>query len=105
MASAAYTHVISEMELPAQLMGADDVRALEGLPGWRLVLASIDAHKERLLAQLLNPTAKPDAVDRLRGEIRGLDSAREAADTIVQFAADREREAKRALKAQETANV
>jgi hypothetical protein len=102
---ATFTHVAREMELPALLMLADDVRELESDRGWHAVLAGIDAHREKLLQQLLNPTAKPDAVDRLRGEILGLSSAREAAEQIVRLAVEREREAKRALAAQEHEHV
>lgn len=102
---ATFTHVTREMDLPDLLMLADDVRELDSHRGWQAVLAGIDAHREKLLAQLLNPTAKPESVDRLRGEILGLASAREAAEQIVRLAVEREREAKRALAAQETADV
>lgn len=101
MSSAAYTHLVRDMDLPDLLMQADFVRELDDHLGWKLVMASLDAHGEKLLAQLLNPTAKPEDVDRLRGEIRGLSAAREAAESIVSLAVDREAEAKRAHQAQE----
>jgi hypothetical protein len=101
MAHAAFQHVAREFELPDLLMRADDVRALGEHPGWLLVLESIQEHERKLTEQLLHPTAKAEDVDRLRGEIRGLRSAREAADAIVSLAVEREREANRALAAQQ----
>lgn len=104
MSRAAYTSLVDELNLPDLLRQAEDVKALDQHPGWALVTASIDAWREKLLAQLLNPSAKPQDVDRLRGEIRGLLSAREAAASIVGLAEEREAVANKRT-AQELANV
>lgn len=104
MSHAAFLHVAREMELPDLLMGAEDVRSLAEHRGWLLVLASVEAHERKLMDQLLNPTAKADDVDRMRGELRGLRAARDAAEAIVSHAVDREREANQRI-AQETADV
>lgn len=85
-------------------MAADDVRSLATHRGWLLVVASVEAHERKLTDQLLNPSAKAEDVNRLRGEIRGLRAMREAVDAIVELATERERDANRAL-AQEHSNV
>lgn len=104
--SPAFQHVIRDLELPDLLTQAENVEQLTNHPGWKLVLASIAAHEQRLTRQLMNPTAKADDIDRLRGEILGLASARDAAETILTFAADAERAAnERAAQAQEYANA
>ena len=103
--SPAFTDTVRDKKLPDLLMDADLVRDLTAHPAWKIVAAAVDAHRERLLVQLMSPGAKPDAVDRLRGEILGLQSMRDAADSIVQLAVDREREAKRAVMAQEPQHV
>lgn len=101
----AYTHLIRVKELPDQVQDADLVREVVKHPGWEIVAAAIAAHHEKLFAQLLNPTAKHDDVDRLRGELRGLQAMGEAADTIVSFAEERDREARARLAAQEPAHA
>jgi hypothetical protein len=102
----AYGHAARSKELPDLLMDADLIRELTAHPAWEIVAGAIDAHHTNLVAQLLNPTAKPDDVNRLRGEIRGLQSMREAAATIVGLAEDRLAVAQReSARAQEHANV
>lgn len=97
---AAYTHTVQDLELPELLVLADDIRELMDHPGWRPVVEAIAAHRERMYARLLNESTKPEEVVRLRGLLSGLASMQEAAETILELAREREREAQ-----QETANV
>jgi hypothetical protein len=102
---AAYTHLLEDMPLPDLLMQAEMVRELADHPAWVFVLEVIAEHERKMLARLLNETTKPEEIPRLRGLIAGLQAARDAADTIVSFAVDRERDAKRAIAAQEPSHV
>jgi hypothetical protein len=87
----------SEMTLPELLLAAEHVRELAEHPGWVLVLDLLDGHARREMDRLLSMTTKPEEVTRLRGVLAGLRSPREAAETVLAVAADREREAKKRL--------
>lgn len=104
MANAAYTRSLHEMDLPDLLYRAETVRELADHPGWKFVLSCIADHEAQMLQRLLNETTKPEDIGRLRGLLTGLSSAREAADSIVSHAADREREANKRHEAQEPQN-
>ncbi len=92
-----YTTGLRDMELPALLLQADDVREVVETPGWRVVVASVEAREARALQQLLNPTAKAEDIPRLRGLLAGLAGMREAAESIVSYAVAAEEKAKSAL--------
>lgn len=104
MAAAAYRHLSRQLELPDLLRRADLVRETMASPGWEIVLAEISEHESRMIAQLLNETTKADDIPRLRGLVTGLRAMQEAADSILELAMEREREANQRT-AQETANV
>lgn len=106
MAAAAYRHLARQLELPDLLMQADLVRETMASPGWKLVVDSIAEHEQKMLAQLLNETTKPEEIPRLRGLVTGLRSMQEAADSIVSLAEERLRDAQReSARAQEHQNV
>lgn len=103
MAAAAYISQVEKLELPVLLTLAEDVEDTTHTPGWNLVQASIDAHRERLTAQLVNSTTKAEKIDYLRGQIEALGAMREAAAAIQALAKDRERDAiQEARRGQET---
>lgn len=95
MAAAQYRHTVTDLELPDLLVQADLIREATDQPGWQVVLDAIDAHKAKMLQRLLHEGTKPDDIPYLRGLIAGLDSMREAADSITRLAVERETEAKR----------
>lgn len=61
------------------------------------MLDSIGSHEQKMLDRLLNETTDPEEIPRLRGLLAGLKSAREAAETIVSYAAEAEEKANREL--------
>jgi hypothetical protein len=71
-------------------MEADFVRETIATRGWGLVLAEIDAHRERLITRLTHQSAKPDDIPYMRGQIEALGSMREAAESILKLAEERE---------------
>ena len=93
MSAAAYKSQVENLELPELIGQAEIVRDATETPGWRLVQASVDAHRDRMLRRLLNETTKPEDIPYLRGVVAGLESMREAADAIVTLAEERERAA------------
>lgn len=93
------------MDLPDLLTGADDIRETMATPGWTLVMAEIDAHRERLTARLVHQSAKPDDIPYMRGQIEALRSMREAAESILVLAKEREQAAISAERAQELLNA
>lgn len=104
MAAPAYTRTARELKLPDLCRNADLIRETMATPGWTLVLEAIAAHESKMDEQLLNETTKPDDFLRLRGLIKGLRSMREAAESILELATEREAEANQRT-AQELANV
>ena len=96
---AAYSGPLSEMPYQALLDVAERAEDLAEHPVWLLVLDVIAAHERREMDRLLNMTTKPEEVTRLRGLIQGLRSPREALETILAVAQEREREAKTRLEA------
>lgn len=102
--TAAYTRNLPKDDLQALIFQADMVRETVASPGWRFVLDAIEDHESRMLTQLLNETTKAEDIPRLRGLVTGLHSMREAAESILEFATEREREANQRT-AQELANV
>lgn len=100
MSKAAYTRSLADLakaNLPALLTQADLVRETTETPGWAIVLAAIADHEQKMLDRLLNETTKAEEIPRLRGLISGLASPREAAASIIAFAAEAERDANRAI--------
>jgi hypothetical protein len=92
--NAAYTHTLRELDLPDLLTRAELVQATTASFGWQYVTEAITEHERKMTARLLNEATKPEDIPYLRGLLSGLRSMREAAETIVAFAADREAEAK-----------
>lgn len=108
MAAAAYRHLIRQMELSDVLMQAELVRETTSTPGWKFLADSIAEHEQRMLAQLLHETTKPEEIPRLRGLVNGLRSMHEAAESIVAYAMERAAEAKQEAarrRAEETTNA
>lgn len=99
-----FTEHARNLELPDLLTLADEMRALQQSPAWQHVVAALRHRHDKLTDQLLNPTAKADDVDRIRGELLGLRAAWDAVEQIIKLAVEREQEAKRRV-AQETAHV
>lgn len=85
------------MGLADLLLAAEQVEALTRLPGWALLMDLIAAHERRETDRLLNGTTKPEEVQRLRGVLAGLRAPREALETVLAVAAEREAEAKKRL--------
>lgn len=102
MAAAAYKDLVTDLDLPDLLTEAEYVHDATETHGWKLVLASIDAHRERLTRRLVHQSTKADDAIYLRGQIEALGAMREAADGIQALAKEREREAiKQARRGQE----
>ena len=99
MAAAAFIDVAKreypDDMLPELLVAADALREVMATDSWRLVLESIDHHRNRLIDRLTNSTVKAEQIDYLRGTIEGLKSMREAADAILSLAEQREAEARK----------
>ena len=98
----AYTHPLREMD-PIQVISiAELVQQLTEHPGWALVQRCVDASASRLTDRLLNPSIQEvQTYAALTAELRGLRSMREAAETILAYAAEAQAEAERAHAAQE----
>jgi hypothetical protein len=105
MAAAAYRHLARQWEDPDLFRNADLLRETMATPGWTFVLDAIAEHERRMVAQLLNETTRAEEIPRLRGLVSGLRAMSEAADSILSLAVEREQEARKRAKAQETANV
>jgi hypothetical protein len=102
MAASAFTDYVRELDLPELIGEAEWVQDATETRGWRLVQASIDAHRQRLTARLVNSTTKAESIDYLRGQIEALGAMREAAEGIQTLAKEREREAIKSARAQES---
>jgi hypothetical protein len=73
------------------------VQQLTEHPGWALVQRCVGAHADRLTDQLLNPSIPSlERYAALSAELRGLRSMREAAETILAYAAEAQAGAERA---------
>lgn len=83
------------MELPDLLRKADEVRHVIEHPGFKFLVDSIAEREGKMLARLLNESTRPEDIPRLRGLVAGLRSIHEAADSILTFADEREKEANR----------
>lgn len=96
----AYTRTLSRdaNQLPRLLEMADLIREVQTHPAWKFVLGQIADREQHELARLLNETTRPDDIPRLRGLVAGLASMREAAESIVAFAEDAEREANKRIR-------
>jgi hypothetical protein len=94
MAAAEYKSLVADMDLPDLLNEAEFVRDATGTHGWKLVQASVDTWRDKSLQRLTNPSTKPEDVRFLQGLVAGLNSMREAADTILSLASEREAEAR-----------
>lgn len=102
--NAAYTHTLpQDMPLGDLLMAAELVKEATQHPGWQHVQDAIQAHHDRMYARLVNESTKVEEVPRLRGLLSGLASMREAAETILAVAEEREAEARK--RNMETAHV
>lgn len=95
----AYTRTLSRdgKDLPRLLEMADLIRELQATHAWKFVQAQIAAREQHELARLLNESTKPEEIPRLRGLVSGLASMREAAESIVAYAEDAEREANKRI--------
>lgn len=80
---------------------ADQVAALIETPAWKFLMARVAEHEQKMLARLLNESTKPEEIPRLRGLISGLASGREAAESVIAYAAEAERTANERQQAQE----
>lgn len=93
----AYTHPLRDMDITDVLSHAELVEQLVQHPGWLLVARCIEAHAGRLTDQLLNPSIPSlEKYAALSAELRGLRSMREAAETILAYAAEAQTQAERA---------
>lgn len=91
--AAAFKQIVQPMMLPELLMEAENVRETVDTPGWKLVQDSIDAHHALMLKRLTHEGTKPEDVRYLQGLLAGLTSMREAAETILTLAKEREEQA------------
>lgn len=89
------------MRIPDLLAMADQVAELVETPAWKFVMGQVAVHEQKMLARLLNESTKPEEIPRLRGLISGLASGREAAESVMAFAAEAERKANERQQAQE----
>jgi hypothetical protein len=98
----AFTHPLREMD-PIQVVSmAELVQQVTEHPGWALVQRCVEAHASRLTDQLLNPSIPSlEKYAALSAELRGLRSMRDAAETILAYAAEAQAGAERAHAAQE----
>jgi len=93
----AYTHPLREMDPLEVISRAELVEQLIEHPGWALISRCIEAHAENLTRQLLNPSIQElPRYAALTAELRGLRSMREAAETVLAYAAEAQSEAERA---------
>lgn len=101
MAAAVYAKSsMNDLDLRAVLDIAEDVREATQTPGWQRIAEAIDQHRDLMLQQLTHRGTKPDDVRYLQGLVAGLASMRDAADTIVAYAGEREAEARQSLQEQ-----
>lgn len=99
--AAAYKHIVNQgMDLPAVLDNAEDVREAIQTRGWQVVAETIDVQRNLMLQRLTNPVTKPEDVRYLQGLVAGLASMRDAAETIMAYAGEREAEARQSLQEQ-----
>jgi hypothetical protein len=94
----AYTRALHDMELADLLTRAELVREMTETFGWRYLTEAIDQHEQKMLARLLNESTHPEEIPRLRGLLSGLRSAREAAESIISYAAEAEEKARQRTK-------
>ncbi len=100
--SAAYTNQLADLELVPLLDAAKRVRDLEGHPGWTLVRGLVDVQRDRVQAQLLNSSLPSyEKLAQLQGELRGLASMREAAESVLAYAEERAAEEREAIEARQ----
>lgn len=84
---------------------ADLVREATATPGWKFIADSIEEHERKMNDQLLNETTKPEDIGRLRGLITGLRSMQQAAQSILDYAEEREAKANDRIRKQEPSHV
>lgn len=105
MSAAAYKHLARQLEDADLFRMAELVRETVETPGFKFLRDSIAEHRQKMLAQLLNETTRPEEITRLRGLIAGLDSMEAAAQSITDYATERESAANERLKRQEPSHV
>lgn len=94
----AYTTQLHELELVDLIDAANRVREIQGHPGWTLVKGLLEVHEERLKTQMLNASLPSyEQMARIAGEMSGLKAMREAAETVLAYAEERQAEARQAL--------
>lgn len=99
-ATAAFSTQLGDLPLVELLTAAKQVRDVQQTPGWRLLLGLIEAHAERLQAQMLNASLPSyEQMAALAGELRGLQAMRGAAETVLDVAQEREAEAQQLAEA------
>jgi hypothetical protein len=91
MAAAAYRHLARQLEDADLFRTADLVRETLATPGFKFIADSIAEHERKMNDQLLNETTKPEDIGRLRGLITGLGRCRKRAQSILEYAEERER--------------
>src|SRR3954463_8814939 len=97
MSAAAYKHLARQLEDADLFRTADLIRETVDTPGFKFLRDSIAEPRQKMLAQLLNETTRPEEITRLRGLIAGLDSMEQAAQSILEFAEEREAKANQRL--------
>lgn len=92
-ATAAFSTQLHDLTLAELLALAKQVRDVQAQPGWARLLGLIDAHADRLQAQLLNSSLPSyEHMAALTGELRGTQALRAAAETVLAVAQEREAE-------------
>jgi hypothetical protein len=98
MSAAAYKHLARQLEDADLFRTADLCARRSKRPASSSSRDSIAEHRQKMLAQLLNETTRPEEITRLRGLIAGLDSMEQAAQSILEFAMEREARANERLR-------
>lgn len=93
----AYARPLQEMTPLEAISRAELVEQVTQHPGWKLIVACIEARREALLAQLLNNAdiLSLEKYAALTAEVRGLTAPVAAAQTILAYAQERQAEAER----------
>lgn len=94
----AYTNQLHDLELVDLIDAANRVREIQGHPGWTLIKGLLEVQEERLKNQMLNAALPSyEQMSRLAGEMAGLRAMREAAESVLAYAEERQAEARQAL--------
>lgn len=81
---------LREMPYPDLVSAAEHVAAMQDTPGWALLCGLIAGERDRLVAQMTNPSLPTyEKLANITGELRGLDAALDVADKVLKVAAER----------------